>query len=214
MCFRVFDRKMVALLTPESKQLDRRGRPKGSHARRIRTAKFTIAEGMDALADTADKKTHPECDWDGRSYPKTKRSHGPSQASLNDHAEVLLKLFRLAPNGYLDVYNLRDLWLELHTVFGIFEQDLSTESRLPPSHRAMLAADRWRVMCKHCVMLYKSSQSIPGCFHGLKQVLASIRLDLGPPAETASVQDSQEPDSLPWAETQLETSASTLQMTQ
>ena len=55
---------------------------------------------MAALSDLASQKH--DCnkwDWDGRAYPKTKRSHGPNQGSLDDHSPVLEVLLRLAPNG-------------------------------------------------------------------------------------------------------------------
>ena len=100
---------------------------------------------MDLMADTADM-IHPDWTWDGTTYPKTKRSHGPNQAALDDHAEVLVNLFKLAPNGYPDAYKLRDLLMQLHLVYNIFpKDDRSAESKLVLSTRALMAADRWRI---------------------------------------------------------------------
>ena len=78
-----------------------RGRPKGSGIPRVRTCKFDLTTGVDAMADLACRTDHG-WGWDGKSYPKTKRSHGPNQDSLETHAEPLKLLLGLAPNGYPD----------------------------------------------------------------------------------------------------------------
>ena len=93
---------------------------------------------------------------------------------LNDHSPVLFVLIRLAPNGYPDTSRLRDLLMQMATVFSIFAHDTSYEATLSLKTRAVMAADRWRVMCKHCLMLVKTSSKIPECFEGLKDVLAAI----------------------------------------
>ena len=80
-----------------------RGRPKGAGKDRVRTAKFELNDGLEVFAGIASR---PHCDlgwsWDGTSYPKTKRSHGPNQEGLNRHTEPLKLLLQLAPNGYPD----------------------------------------------------------------------------------------------------------------
>ena len=96
----------------------KRGRPRGaSNCTRQKTVKFSIDEGMKLMAATARTSHHPEWDWEGKSYPKTKRSHGPNHAALDDHGEVLFKLIWLAPNGYPDPFRLRDLLIQLHILF-------------------------------------------------------------------------------------------------
>ena len=96
-----------------------RGRPKGcSFASRIKTTKFDIEEGVQECTDLASNTYHPDWDWDGQSYPKTKRSHGPHIASLNDHCKGPQKpIIRLAPRCYPDPYKLKDLLLMLHDLF-------------------------------------------------------------------------------------------------
>jgi len=99
-----------------------RGRPKGcGFNHRIKTTKFSVAEGVDRMTDLASNTHHPWWAWDGKMYPKTKRSHGPNADSLNRHAPVLMVLMVLAPNGYPDPYRLRDLFVQLHSLFNIFE---------------------------------------------------------------------------------------------
>ena len=139
-----------------------RGRPKGcSFASRIQTAKFDLDEGVDALTDLAANTFHPWWTWDGKSYPKTKRSHGPNMDSLNRHAPVLIKLIALAPNGYPDPYKLRDVLLNLHNLFKVFDPRSEGEKLLSLSSVAILAADRWRVMCKHCLSIVTGGNTSP-----------------------------------------------------
>merc|ERR1712023_402301 len=85
-----------------------RGRPKGcSFQQRARTTKFDVNTGVETMHPVASNTHHPTWSWDGRSYPKTKRSHWPNMPSLNEHSAVLKLLFHLAPNGYPDPYKLR-----------------------------------------------------------------------------------------------------------
>ena len=98
-----------------------RGRPKGITATRIKTIKFDVYRAVDLFTDLASNTHHPMWTWDGRSYPKTKRSHGPNLDSLSGHWPVLKELIALAPNGYPDTYKLRDLFTRLHSIFKIFD---------------------------------------------------------------------------------------------
>ena len=111
-------------------------------------------------------------------------------AALNDHSPVRFVLIRPAPTGYPDAYRLRGLLMQMATVFSIFAHDKSYEATLSLSNRAVMAADRWRVMCKHCLMLVKTNTKIPDRFEGLKEVVAAIQLEYDPTAATASVTDS------------------------
>ena len=157
------------------KKVERRGRPKGIPSKpKSKTVKLDVHETHKILAEVADT-THPEWDWDGKTYPKTKRSHGPNMQELNKHWEVLLLLIRLAPNGYPDAYKLKAVFMQLHGSHNILPPDDSREGRLSIDGRATMAADRWRVMCKHCLMVITSKQEVPRCLTGLHRVLAAIR---------------------------------------
>ena len=59
----------------------RRGRPAGTFKPRAKTFKFSLDEWVSELLEAANTKVHLEWAWYGRTYPKTKRSHGPSQYS-------------------------------------------------------------------------------------------------------------------------------------
>ena len=111
---------------------------------------------------------------------------------LNDHSPVLFVLLRLAPNGDPNMLRLADLLMRLHDVFGIFPDGGETyEAKLWLPTGAALAADRWRVLCKHCLMLVKSNTTIPVHCEGLSILLAAMkRPESEPTAATASVTDS------------------------
>ena len=131
----------------------KRGRPKGSFAPRVQTCKFSINDAVDRFTELATIGDHPEWSWDGRMYPKGNRRSGPNRKSLENHGLVLKILFQLAPNGYPDQYRLRDVVLNLHHIFNILANPPEEEKCLPLSKRALLAADRWRIMCKHALMI-------------------------------------------------------------
>ena len=86
--------------------------------------------------------------------------------ALDMHSEPLYVLNGLAPNGYPDAYCLRDTLVKLDQVYGVFTEarDGSAENNMTLNNRAMLAADRWRIMTKHCLMLNKKQHrgSLPG----------------------------------------------------
>ena len=99
-----------------------RGRPKaslGNLQHRVKTVKFDLDHAVNLFHPVASMCYHPSWSWDGRCYPKTKRSHGPNMQSLNEHGAVLLMLFHLAPNGSPDPYKLRDLLMRLQDIYGI-----------------------------------------------------------------------------------------------
>ena len=125
---------------PEKK----RGRPRGVGFTRVKTIKFDLSDAVEKLSDLAAKKNKVyDWDWDGKQYPKTKRSHGPHQEGLSTHAAVLYHLLDLAPNGYPDPYRLRDTFIQLHNVWHIFEyHEHSAEPGMSVMNRAMLASDR------------------------------------------------------------------------
>ena len=104
-----------------------RGRPKGStNGFRMKTVKFDVASGVEAFTDLASNTHHPGWEWNGKSYPKMKRSNGPNMDSLNRHSPVLKILIWLAPNGYPDPYRLRDLLVQLHGLFKILDPRIRT----------------------------------------------------------------------------------------
>ena len=162
----------------------KRGRPKGISTPRVKTVKFDINEAVDAMSDLAANTFHPGWEWHGKSYPKTKTSHGPNMEALNMHLP-LKKLVALAPNGYPDPYKLRDLFIALNTLYRIFENRADSEKHLSVNSLCMLAADRWRIMCKHAVMLAKSQAYIPRNLEHLQDVISSLRLG-EPPAVPAA----------------------------
>ena len=138
-----------------------RGRPRGgkNHKPRSPTIKFSVEVGVNALIDLAQQKTdHWNISWDGKSYPKTKRSHGPNIEALVEHAPVLTILLKPAPNGYPDCYSLAATLEKLHELYHILD---CSDDHLGVHQRAMLAADRWRIMRKHCVLVAQSKAPIP-----------------------------------------------------
>ena len=182
------DSRLAVVVAAPAEPARKRGRPKGSFSPRVRTVKFSVLEAVDSLADTAANTFHPGWEWDGKAYPKTKRSHGPNMDSLNRHSPVLKILFWLAPNGYPDPYKLRDVWIQLHGLFKILGPRPEGEALLSLSSVAALAADRWRIMCKHCLLLVKGKQYIPRDFTALKEVMALINVEsegAKPPAAPA-----------------------------
>ena len=70
-------------------------------------------------------------------------------------------LFHLAPNGYPDPYKLRDLFVKLHDIYGILSPRHEADKDLSLASVAILAADRWRIMCKHCLMIFKGGNTSP-----------------------------------------------------
>ena len=81
------------------------------------------------MADLASNTYHPDWSWDGKSYPKTKRSHGPNIESLNRHLP-LEKIIGFAPNGYPDPHKLRELLVLLQDVFHMFAERDECETNL------------------------------------------------------------------------------------
>ena len=150
---------------------------------------------MDALTEIASDPPTGPWDWDAIRYmipkerPKWMRALTPDLTVLNNHSQVLLVLIRLTPKGRPNLDSLRDLLIRLHTVFRIFPKDRPTRSaKLSLTNRTVKAADRWLAMCLHCLLLVKRKAEIPGCFEGLKEVLAAIQVPGSKPmAATASV---------------------------
>ena len=175
-------RQMIPWETPAETALPkplRKGRPKGCS--RVQVVHFSIDEGMEMLGELAAKKNYAlPWDWDGKGYPKRRRSQGPNQESLTSHAEILYHLLKLAPNGYPCPYRLRDLLIQLHNRWNIFPNDRSEEASMSLSNRAMLACDRWRLMCKHCLMLKSTNTHI--LYQNLQHVVNLVKPELLQPA--------------------------------
>ena len=134
---------IVPWLPPDQmKKVERRGRPKGIIQKpRAKTVKLDVHETWKMLAAVADT-THPEWAWDGKTYPKTKRSHGPNMLELNKHWLVLRLLIGIAPNCYPCAYNLKAVFMKLHGSHNVLPPDDSREGRLSIEARAAMAADR------------------------------------------------------------------------
>jgi hypothetical protein len=139
--------------------MKKRGRPTGSGCIMTKPVDFDIEDAVDALSDIACQPPQGPWNWDGSTYPLClSESMSPvSMECLDDHSPVLFVLFRLAPNGDPNMLRLRDLLMQLHDVFGIFPEDETDKAKLWFSTRAALAAEQWRVMCKHCLMLVKNN---------------------------------------------------------
>ena len=73
----------TAALDPQPPQKKQVGRPRGAIAPRVRTIKFDVEKAVARMSDLASRKTRfGGWDWDGKMYPKTKRSQGPHQEAL------------------------------------------------------------------------------------------------------------------------------------
>ena len=92
--------------------------------------------------------------WDGADYPSS-RSQAPAPGALELHAQALLELAALAPNGYPKQSDLRDVLSSLHKQHRIFDV---AEKTLPKA--IDIAADAWRVMMKHCSLVASSTKEI------------------------------------------------------
>ena len=160
-----------------------RGRPKGCcFKNREQTIKFSVQEGVEALAEIAANTYHPGWVWSGMSYPTLKWGNSPNMDFLNRH-RPLEKLIALAPNGRPDPWRLRDLLVSLHDIYGIFNKREESEVHLPLSGVAKLAAGRWQKMCRHIALLRRTCRHIPRDLVLLKKVVSLV--NLGGPAEPA-----------------------------
>ena len=93
---------------------------------------------------------------------------------------------------YPDQYRLRDVLLNLHNIFDILANPPEEEKGFSLSKRALLAADRWRIMCKHVLMIKKSKTKVDSRI--LEEVLAHIEWDAGAiRADTADEGDVETP---------------------
>ena len=146
---------------------------------------FPIGPAMDALRNIASEPPKGPWDWEATRYIVKDRSRFWKQAPplepmtiLNNHSQVLLALFRLKPNGHINIDALTFVLIRLHNAFGIFPRN-RPPSRIPRGHyhgRAQVAAYNWSFMCFECITLIKRKVEIPKCFNGLKDVLAAIQI--------------------------------------
>ena len=144
---------MPAALEPRRK----RRRPQGSGCIMTKPVDFDIADAVDALSDIAYQPPQGRpWNWDGSTYPWRciRDMSWINTERLNDHSPVLSVLIRMAPNGYPNGGRLIRLLSELNNAFSIFPKHRSKSA----AHRAVMAADRWRAMCKHCLMLVRVLQ--------------------------------------------------------
>ena len=126
----------------------KRCRPFCPIGRRIEVFQFDVEKGIEVLGELASKTRSHAWNWDGTAYPDPQPAEGPNLEALTAHAEVLYHLLTLAPNGYPCMDTLCDLFCQLHRIWHIFDDDGQCVEA-----RAMQASLRWRIMCKHCVML-------------------------------------------------------------
>ena len=117
----------------------------------VRT-KVNTSVGANALKDIAAKKQTEAWSWHGTTYCKRTKRARPHKGSLNVHSEVLRELIRLAPTTRLSRYSLRDILFQLHIQTGIFN-GIARERSLKLHEAATVAADRWCIMLRHCLVL-------------------------------------------------------------
>ena len=84
-------------------------------------------------------------------------------------------------------------FVQLHAVFKIFNDRAECEKHMSLNSICMLAADRWRIMCKHIVMLAKSQANIPKDLTHLQDVISLIKLGDGDPPAVPAAASSSEP---------------------
>ena len=111
--------------------------------------KVNTSVGVNALKDIAQTEAWS---WHGTTYCKKTKGARPHKGSLNLHSEVLRELIRLAPTTRLSRYSLRDILFQLHIQTGIFN-GIARERSLKLHEAATVAADRWCIMLRHCLVL-------------------------------------------------------------
>ena len=146
--------------------------------RPIKVMRFDVDKGLELLEDLArNKACNHAWNWDGTAYPETQPAEGPNLEALTAHAEVLYHLLTLAPSGYPCMDSLCDLFCQLHRIWHIFDDDGQCVEA-----RAMLASKRWRIMCRHCVMLNIQNTQID---NSLINVVSLVRpVFMIPPAKS------------------------------
>ena len=108
--------------------------------------------------------------WDGSDYTALGRNHVPHQASLSQHAEALAIICGFAPSGFPAHATLRNTLLLLQNKHNVLGDH--------PAHRlfreASVAAENWKIMCKHVYVIKK--QNIEITHAALMGAVAKIRL--------------------------------------
>ena len=116
-----------------------------------------LVDVFEALGDVASRPcTRQLWSWDGNWYTPagTRAAERPHMVALDEHSQVLLVLIRMAPFGfYTSAQRLMDLLWCMNICYRIFPP-----CQLAPClrQRVWSAACQWQVMCKHCVVLFKS----------------------------------------------------------
>ena len=163
------DSNVTSAATALEPMSSNRGRPTGSGGIETKPVDFGIEDALDALIELAlqpwyaRNTQYPKWDWDAKHYPHLDWDVSyspPDMAVLNKYSELLLVLIRLArydqPINEQSTVCLTELLTHLHTRFGIFPRYWSARhtSCWSLRDRAVAAADRWRLMCKHCLFLF------------------------------------------------------------
>ena len=136
-----------------------------------------LVDFFEALGDVASRPCTRDqlWSWDGNWYTPagTRAAERPHMVALDEHSHVLVVLIRMAPFGSItSCQRLMDLLWCMDICYRIFPP-----CQLAPCHRQRVwsAARQWQLMCKHCVMLFKSKVSwILETFNGLRGVMAAI----------------------------------------
>eukprot|EP00959_Pyramimonas_sp_CCMP1952_P049479 1033760-Pyramimonas_sp.AAC.1 len=125
-----------------------------SRSPRPLTSNFSEAQLKQQWSGLA-KLKKPGFSWDASSYQVSTRTEKPDLESLENHARAARPLIELAPTGFPSIVNLRNVFVQLHKEYNIFD---SIDDR-HVWKTATDASDKWRIVCKHVYNLKKAGAS-------------------------------------------------------
>ena len=158
------------------KRCTRRSRPT--------TSKLVVADLLKGWKPLAEKR---DCgfSWTGNTY--TGKANKGDEKTLALHYDGLHKLLELAPTGFPDHGGLVDALLQLDADHGI----LATDPRFV-NRAAALAAETWRLMCKHIYNWhYESKQCTDKKITDLMNLITTASDGVGEPDKAAGEPDEE-----------------------
>ena len=114
--------------------------------------KLSQLDALNALKPIAANGPSYSWSWCGKEYKKRKWSSRPDSGLLNRHHQVLRQLIRMVPTTRISRASLREVLKELHREIGIFGHCPGKEKL---HDIATVAAARWCLMLKHCLVVYR-----------------------------------------------------------
>ena len=105
-------------------------RPKSFAKKRSRNDDVSVTGLIDALTCHARDKACP-WDWECAYYSKRRRTQGPDRQGLESYAVLLSIILAHAPGGLPSLVRLREVWIYLHSKFGIMAKDLVKAGKSP-----------------------------------------------------------------------------------